>query len=139
MVNILPHAYFSEFLQLCFAVIAWIFVAGMVFSTGVDLQKALDALTGDSWKVRISLIFQGKGYFTAELWRLLETSLLLVVGIWSLTHSANGQPVIFWDLQNNLRADRIVLILITMCKMNAAFTARYFRHKANLADGVTHD
>lgn len=139
MVNILPRAYFSEFFQLCCAVTAWFFVVTMVFSTGLDLLKAIDARKGGKWSVPVSLLFQGKGYFTAELWRLIETTLLVGIGIWSIFHSIDSNPVEFWNLEDNLRADRVIMILITVCKMNAAITARYFRHRANIADGIQHD
>lgn len=139
MVNIFPQAYLIELLQLVCAVIAWLFVAWMVYSTGIDLRRAIDAQKNPRWTVPSSFIAQGKGYFTAEIWRLIETTLLILIGIWMVIHSIDGKPVLFFDIEENLRLDRLTAFAITTCKMMAAFTARYFRHLANAQDGIQHD
>jgi hypothetical protein len=134
-----PRAYFSELLLLVCAVIAWVLVAWMVWSTGRDLYRAALANDGVRWKFSLGMIYQGFGYFAAELWRLFEVSLLVGIGLWSVVHSIDWKPVEFWNLQENLRPDRVIALMITMAKMMAGLTARFFRRKANQADGINHD
>jgi hypothetical protein len=139
MVNIFPRAYFSEFLLLIFGAIAWFLVAWMAWSTGRDLYRAFLASEDSRWKFSAGMILQGFGYFAAELWRLFETTLLLSIGIWSVLHSIDGNPVKFWNFEENLRPDRVIALMITGAKMMAGLTARFFRRKANTADGIQHD
>jgi hypothetical protein len=134
-----PRAYVSELLLLLFAIIAWVLVAWMAWSTGRDLYRAALANNDPRWKFSLGMIYQGFGYFAAELWRLFEVTLLLSIGLWSVLHSIDDLPVNAWDLQQNLRPDRVIALLITGAKMMAGLTARYFRGKANRADGIFHD
>lgn len=139
MVNILTHAYFSELLLTIFALVAWVFVSWMVWSTGRDVYRAIQASEDSRWNFSASIIFQGIGFFAAELWRWFETTLLLGIGLWSVFHSIDNLPVYFWDLEQNLRPDRVLAVMITGAKMMAGLTARYFRRKANRIDGIMHD
>jgi hypothetical protein len=145
MVNIFPRAYFSEVLLTAFGLVAWVFVAWMVWSTGRDVYRAIQAseenkrAANPKWNFSVSLIFQGMGFFASELWRLFETTLLVGIGLWMMFHSIEGQPVEFWNLQENLRFDRVLAVMITGSKMMASLTARYFRRKANRVDGILHD
>jgi hypothetical protein len=136
---LLPRAYLSELLLLIFGVIAWVLVAWMVWSTGRDVYRATIANGDSRWKFSVGMIYQGFGYFAAELWRLVEVTLLLGIGVWAVFHSIDGKPVQFLNVQENLRPDRVIGLMITWSKMMAGLTARFFRRKANKADGILHD
>jgi hypothetical protein len=139
MAYLFPRAYFSELLLLIFGAIAWAMVAWMAWSTGKDLYRAILTTENSRWKFSLGMIFQGFGYFAAEVWRLFETTLLLGIGIFSVVMSSDGHMVDFWNWQENIRADRVLILMIAGSKMMAGLTARFFRRKANRADGIKHD
>jgi hypothetical protein len=133
MDNLLPHAYFNELLQCVLAGLGWILIAWMAFSAYIDFQRLKIVMRAHKRTITIpkDYIWQAKGSLTAELWRLLEITQLLIIGIWSVTYSTDNQPVIFWDWDANVNVWRVLAVTITLCKMMAALTARYYRMRIN--------
>lgn len=142
MYNLLPQAYFIEVVQWALALIAVVLVAWMVYDTWVDLQTYREAIRRDR-ELPLDWFWQALGNYRQERWRLFETLLLLGVGSWSLiTSTPDGKvyyiwdynhSVVFWDYHQNINVWRVIALLITACKVGSSLTARYYRHRANLA------
>lgn len=125
----LHNAYAIEVAILITGLVTLGYIGWMVRDTWQDYLNAVTERHPPAWQIT------GLGRVISELWRFLQTVLLVWIGAYMVTHPPPVVAGAFFSV-DQFAQGRVLLLLLTLMKGAASFTDRWYRRRARIANGI---